>query len=69
MSMILSSLKEEKTNEEIYNAIIGSEYIGRSNEELFKDMESKLSDSYTSRTERKEILNLMQRINYQNEQH
>jgi hypothetical protein len=60
---LFSHWKEEETNEEKFNNITGSTEQGRTESELKKDIERKLSDNYTSRTERNKLLNLSEIIN------
>lgn len=66
MSIILSSLKEEKTNEEYYNDIIGGNFIGRTKEELYGDIEAAIQNNFTSRIEQRRLLDLLQKIYYEN---
>lgn len=67
MSILFSHWKEEETFEEKYNNILGCDEQGRSISTLKKDVEKSLSNNYTSKTERKQLLNLQQEI-YNSEQ-
>lgn len=66
MSFLFSHWKDDETNEEKYNKIIGSDFSGRDESELRKDIEKSLENNFTSRIERKELLNLLEKINYDN---
>jgi len=68
MSIILSSLREEKTNEEIYNEITGGSYIGRTPKELDDDIQKSVEDNFTSKIEHSRLTDLQQIISYQNKQ-
>ncbi len=63
MSFLFSHWKEEETHEEKYNHIDGGTQIGRTEAELEKDIEKKLADNHTSRTERIDLLELYSQIN------
>ena len=66
MSLLFSHWKEEKTIFEKYNSIMGGEYVG-SEEELLKDIDKGILSNFSSRTEVKELRNLKQQIENNNE--
>lgn len=59
MSIIGGSWKAEDSHEEQYSQITGEELVGSN---LNKRIEQKLGDSYTSRTERKQLQELQSKI-------
>jgi len=68
MSFLFSHWKDEESPEQKYNSIIGSDNtIGRTEKELLKDIELSINNNYTSRQERKSLLNLFQEINKPNQ--
>ena len=60
---IFSHWKDEETFEEKYNNIIGSDELGRKIEDVKKDIEKLLDNNFTSKLERKQLLNLQEDIN------
>ena len=62
MSLFFSHWKDEPQDEQVYNKIKGSEQIGRSNEDLIKDIEKDIDSYDSSRLERKKLLDLPDKI-------
>jgi hypothetical protein len=64
MSMIGSSWEDEPTPEERYEDITGQKYFG-SRRNLEKDIENEINSSYTSKTSRNQLRDLLNDINEQ----
>ena len=60
MSLIGSNWKDEESASEAYRNIVGSSFMNLdlSESELRKEIERKLADPYTSRTERSQLIQL-----------
>jgi hypothetical protein len=66
MSIIGSNWKDEPTDREKYEEITGHEFHG-TDEELAKQIDKDIDNGWTSRSERKNLINLRADINREND--
>lgn len=65
MSILGSNWKEEETPQEKYDKIIGGEFYGDENE-LRKQIEKDIDNNFTSKTERRDLMDLFNELENNN---